>query len=624
MKRAISSVFLSDGEEGQLPPPGKRFTEVKDEFERKEAVKEEPTFEDKGNEDPLDAYMKGIEKVVEEQDMIPNKDESMIEEQMEQVDNVETYINHVNKKMLENWQYEYQMTAKADSDNDSEEEVYATARLVDKKLGDKRLLGFADDEFSYREIPKQEMKLLDSLDHSKIEYRKILKNFYKEHPETVSMTEQMSSDLRNMFSIHVTGNNICKPCVSFAHFMFDESMMDIIVQSEYTEPTDIQKQAIPEALSGRDIVALAETGGGKTGAFIWPMVVHVKNQKQYYKSGSGPVALILAPSRELAQQIYAEAKKYCRPHHIKCSLVIGGSSKGLQFKELRGSNVEAVIATPGRLIDLVKSKAMHLKNISYLVFDEADKMFDLGFEPQVRSICSNIRPDVHLLLFSATFSPKIEKLVKDYLKDPVFISIGDPKQASSNVKQHIIVLNDHSEKWDWLMNNLPCLTLKGTVLIFVSKKVDVENLVQNLHSQGFSCGGLHGDMSQQDRESVFSDYKSKKITILVSTDVAARGIDIKHISVVLNYDAAKNINSHIHRVGRTGRAKAKGDAYTLLVDEDRLAAELVRSFKSSSQEVPKDLLKLAMKNGRFRKGGKRFFKDGGKGKYATPKLGTCK
>lgn len=604
MKRQISSAFLSDEEEKKLPrlvggPPC--YEGIPEKWDQAGEEHDSPRniAESQDEEDPLDAYMEGINKIVREQELEPPVEKSKHEEQMEQVDNVENYISHM-KKRIEAGQMEPQSMGMLNFAGDSDEEVYATARIVDRQLLDKGYISY-DDDGGINMPSKGEMKLLDPVDHSKIVYRTMNKNCYKEHEETASMSEEMARKLRHDFNIHVSGNNVCNPCIAFGHFMFDERLLSVIRQSEFTEPTDIQKQAVPVALSGRDIVGLAETGGGKTGAFTWPMVVHVHAQRPYYRRGDGPVALIIAPSRELAQQLHSEAKKYCRSYKIKCALIIGGSFKGQQLKELRSSNVEVITATPGRLIALIRSKAIHLRNVSYLVFDEADKMFDLGFEPQVRSICSNIRPDVHLLLFSATFSEKIERLVRDFLKDPVRISIGDPKRAGINIDQKIIVLKDHSDKWDWLLKTLPCLTLKGSVLIFVSRKLDVDALANNLRSQGFCCGALHGDMSQQDRDAVFSEYKARKITILVSTDVAARGIDVKHITSVVNYDAAKNLDSHIHRVGRTGRAKEMGEAYTLLVDEDRLAGDLAVSLKSSDKDIPDDLLKLAMKNNRFRR-----------------------
>lgn len=217
----------------------------------------------------------------------------------------------------------------------------------------------------------------------------------------------------------MTGAVPPNPVTSFGHFGFDESLIKAIRKSEYTQPTPIQAQAVPAALSGRDIIGIAKTGSGKTAAFIWPMLVHILDQKEL-APGDGPIGLILAPTRELSQQIYMEAKKFGKVYNVRVCCCYGGGSKWEQSKALEGG-AEIVVATPGRMIDLIKMKATNLQRVTFLVLDEADRMFDMGFEPQVRSICNHVRPERQTLLFSATFKKKVERLARDVLTDPVRI-----------------------------------------------------------------------------------------------------------------------------------------------------------------------------------------------------------
>ncbi|CAG8752996.1 15688_t:CDS:2, partial [Acaulospora morrowiae] len=262
------------------------------------------------------------------------------------------------------------------------------------------------------------------------------------------------------------------------------------------------------------------------------------------------------------------------------------ASKMDQFKELKPGGIEILVGTPGRIIDMIKMKATNFRRVSFLVLDEADRMFDLGFEPQVRSICDNIRPDRQTLLFSATFPKKVEILAREVTSEPVRISIG-------NVV--IEILADDGYKWEWLMTHLVALCVEGSVLVFVSRKGGVEELSNNLQQTGHKCGALHGDMMQSDRDKVLRDFKNNKFPIMVATDVAARGLDIKAVKNVVNYDVARDIDSHVHRIGRTGRAGEKGTAYTLITQkEDKFAGDLVRNLESSGQPVPDALMSLAM------------------------------
>ncbi|NXP54481.1 DDX42 helicase, partial [Heliornis fulica] len=455
-------------------------------------------------------------------------------------------------------------------------------------------------------------KIIDPLppiDHSEIEYPPFEKNFYDEHEEITSLAPQQVVELRHKLNLRVSGAAPPRPGSSFAHFGFDEQLMHQIRKSEYTQPTPIQCQGVPVALSGRDMIGIAKTGSGKTAAFIWPMLIHIMDQKEL-EPGDGPIAVIVCPTRELCQQIHSECKRFGKAYNLRSVAVYGGGSMWEQAKALQ-EGAEIVVCTPGRLIDHVKKKATNLQRVTYLVFDEADRMFDMGFEYQVRSIASHVRPDRQTLLFSATFRKKIEKLARDILIDPIRVVQGDIGEANEDVTQIVEIFPSGPSKWNWLTRRLVEFTSSGSVLLFVTKKANAEELANNLKQEDHNLGLLHGDMDQSERNKVISEFKKKGIPILVATDVAARGLDIPSIKTVINYDVARDIDTHTHRIGRTGRAGEKGVAYTLLTPKDsNFAGDLVRNLEGANQHVSKELLDLAMQNPWFRKS--RF--KGGKGK----------
>jgi ATP-dependent RNA helicase DDX42 len=320
-------------------------------------------------------------------------------------------------------------------------------------------------------IPPDKKKIIDPLppiDHSTIEYKPFEKNFYKEHPEITSLTNKQVAELRKTFDLTVSGTNPPKPVSSFAHFNFDDKLLKAIIKAEYISPTPIQAQAVPCSIQGRDVLGIAQTGSGKTAAFLWPLLKHVSAQPPVVE-GEGPAALILAPTRELAIQIYNEAKKFARVYDLTVVCAYGGGSKWEQSLALK-EGADIVVATPGRIIDHVKGGATNLQRVTFLVLDEADRMFELGFEPQVRSVCNHVRPDRQTLLFSATFRKRIEKLAKDALIDPVRISQGITGQANEDVTQKVLLMENQQLKRDWLVNNLVEMLSAGSVLVFVTKK----------------------------------------------------------------------------------------------------------------------------------------------------------
>ncbi|XP_032673040.1 ATP-dependent RNA helicase DDX42 isoform X2 [Odontomachus brunneus] len=564
-----------------IPAPGSPTYDLM----KKTATKNESDSE----EDPLDAFMAGIDAEVKRNNSVAQSDIDRKEDKSKGF--------------------------RADIDGEDDEESYyrymeenPTAGLQQEE---------SDQEIEYDEDgnpiappKKKEIDPLPPIDHNEIDYESFEKNFYNVHEEIASLSKQQIDDLRKTLGIKVSGPSPPNPVTSFGHFGFDDALIKAIRKNEYTQPTPIQVQAVPAALSGRDIIGIAKTGSGKTAAFIWPMLVHIMDQREL-KAGDGPIGLILAPTRELSQQIYQEAKKFGKVYNIQVCCCYGGGSKWEQSKALE-SGAEIVVATPGRMIDLVKMKATNLTRVTFLVLDEADRMFDMGFEPQVRSICNHVRPDRQTLLFSATFKKRVEKLARDVLMDPIRIVQGDVGEANTDVTQYAIVFhNNPGGKWNWLLQNLVEFLSIGSLLVFVTKKLNAEELANNLKLKEFDVLLLHGDMDQIERNKVITAFKKKDVSTLVATDVAARGLDIPHIKTVINYDVARDIDTHTHRIGRTGRAGEKGTAYTLVTEKDKeFAGHLVRNLEGANQEVPKSLMDLAMQSAWFRKS--RF--KGGKGK----------
>ncbi|XP_054816181.1 DEAD-box ATP-dependent RNA helicase 24 [Prosopis cineraria] len=477
---------------------------------------------------------------------------------------------------------------------DSDEEVYAAAKAVDAGMVE------YDSDDNPILLDKKKIEPIPALDHSSIEYEPFNKDFYEEKPSISGMSEQDVSEYRKSLAIRISGFDVPRPVKTFEDCGFSPQLMNAIKKQGYEKPTSIQCQALPVVLSGRDIIGIAKTGSGKTAAFVLPMIVHIMDQPELQKD-EGPIGVICAPTRELAHQIYLEAKKFAKPYGLRVSAVYGGMSKLDQFKELK-AGCEIVVATPGRLIDMLKMKALTMMRATCLVLDEADRMFDLGFEPQVRSIVGQIRPDRQTLLFSATMPRKVEKLAREILSDPVRVTVGEVGMANEDITQVVQVISSDTEKLPWLLEKLSGMIDEGDVLIFASKKAAVDEIESQLAQRGFKAAALHGDKDQASRMDILQKFKSGVYHVLIATDVAARGLDIKSIKSVVNFDIAKDMDMHVHRIGRTGRAGDKdGVAYTLITQKEaRFAGELVNSLIAAGQNVSMELMDLAMKDGRFR------------------------
>jgi ATP-dependent RNA helicase DDX42 len=399
----------------------------------------------------------------------------------------------------------------------------------------------------------------------------------------------------------ITGGVAPRPLQSFAQAGFGPEIMVSIAKAGYEKPTGIQAQAWPILLRGRDVIGIAKTGSGKTAAFVLPGLVQLMDQPELQKN-DGPIMVVLAPTRELAHQIFTESKKFAKGFGCKVGAVYGGMSKFEQFKVLK-NGVEVVVASPGRLIDLIKMKGTNLGRCTYLVLDEADRMLDMGFEAQVRSIVKQVRPGRQTAMFSATFKRAVEGLARDLLTHPVRITVGSVGQANKDVQQFVHVCTSEEEKWLWLVDNLDNLLDQGQVLIFRGSRDDCDAMANKLKMAAYNCNALHGDKDQQERDGILTAFKSGVAPILIATDVASRGLDIRGIKNVVNFDVARDIDSHVHRIGRTGRAGDKGQAFTLVDTANKknrsFAGDLVRNLEVSEQQVPPALLDFAKEDPKY-------------------------
>ncbi|KAF6143032.1 hypothetical protein GIB67_041100 [Kingdonia uniflora] len=372
------------------------------------------------------------------------------------------------------------------------------------------------------------------------------------------------------------------PIESFTDMCLDTSIMKDIGFHEYTAPTSIQAQAMPVALSGKDLLGCAETGSGKTAAFAIPMIQHCLAQPSI-RRGDGPLALVLAPTRELAQQIEKEVKAFSRSlESFRTAIVVGGTNITEQRSELR-AGVNIVVATPGRFIDHLQQGNTSLSRISFVVLDEADRMLDMGFEPQIKEVMRNLPTKHQTLLFSATMPVEIETLAQEYLTSPVQVKVGKVSSPTANVSQLLEKVADN-EKIDRLLSLLVEDSAQAErsghpfplTIVFVERKIRCDEVAEALVAQGLRAVALHGGRSQSEREAALRDFRNGSTTILVATDVASRGLDVTGVAHVVNLDLPKAMEDYVHRIGRTGRAGSTGQATSFYTDRDMFLVAHIR------------------------------------------------
>jgi superfamily II DNA/RNA helicase len=360
--------------------------------------------------------------------------------------------------------------------------------------------------------------------------------------------------------------------MSFADLGLSDELLRAVSDSGYDEPTPIQRAAIPSVLMGRDLVGIAQTGTGKTAGFVLPMIDILHHGRSRARM---PRSLILEPTRELAMQVADNFEKYGKYHPLSMALLIGGVQMGDQVKALE-KGVDVLIATPGRLMDLFGRGKIMLTDCKLLVIDEADRMLDMGFIPDIEEICGKLPKNRQTLLFSATMPPPIQKLAQKFLNEPKRVEVARPATANVNIEQRLIQVRADKKK-EALRDILRHEEFKNAI-VFANRKTTVRELASSLKRSGFAAGQIQGDMDQSDRIAEFDRFKKDEITILVASDVAARGLDVKGVSHVINYDVPWQPDDYVHRIGRTGRAGMKGIAITLATREDAEAIDRIEKL----------------------------------------------
>lgn len=479
-----------------------------------------------------------------------------------------------------------------DADSDAEE--------LDEEDEQQKLLSMR-----LKKVQNKEKELAE-VDHANIEYKPFRKSFYKESPEISKLSEEEVEAIReNSDGIKVRGSACPRPITKWSQLGLSLSVMSVIEGLKYTKPSPIQSQALPTIMSGRDVIGVAKTGSGKTLSFVLPLLRHIQDQPPL-ENDDGPIGLIMTPTRELALQIYKELTNFTKTNSITSSCCYGGSLIEGQIAELK-KGVQIVVGTPGRLIDLLAAnngRVTNLRRVTYIVLDEADRMFDMGFEPQVTKVFSQVRPDRQTILFSATFPRKMELLAKKILTGAVEIIVGGISVVASEITQKVQLFEPSEElesnKFAKLLEIL-ALYKKTKVLIFVEKQSAADTLLVKLLAAQYPCLAIHGGKEQLDRKYAIKEFSSANsgVNILIATSIAARGLDVKGLDLVINYEAASHMEDYVHRVGRTGRAGNKGTAITFVAsNEERAVADLVRAMRMSKmpeEDIENSLVTISQK-----------------------------
>jgi len=446
----------------------------------------------------------------------------------------------------------------------------------------------------------------------------------KEGPETAQWQGAGPQDFHNaqeyrqqheMKVISTFGGGVPTPIRNFEAAGLPAKVLEEIRQAGFQEPTPIQAQCWPILGASHDLIGIAKSGSGKTLAFLGPGFAQIlRSSADVHR---GPMALVLAPTRELARQIQLEALRFGRSSGILCCSCTGGESKGEQLEVLsRGCHI--IVATPGRLNEFREKRQVWLGQVSYLTLDEADRMLDMGFEPQIRRIIQDCPARRQTLLFSATWPKAVRQLAFDFLQRPMHVHIGEMNSAKANtdVTQHVVLLDrpdDKDEKLDQML--LEHLGEDELAIVFVSTKRSVEEIARLLVRHSFGVTEIHGDKDQRERDLALRSFTNKEKRVMIATDVASRGLDIKGVKLVINYDAANTPEDYVHRIGRTGRAGEKGISYTFLVRDDpadvKKAKAILEVMQTADQAIPEELRQLV--GVKVSRGGKgKAFKGGGK------------
>ncbi|RSL44587.1 Pre-mRNA-splicing ATP-dependent RNA helicase PRP28 [Fusarium sp. AF-6] len=492
-------------------------------------------------------------------------------------------------------------------DEDAEERARKRARMIeqrDPENGKERAKGFMEDFFRARDKARQRAD------------RTGLGKRWSEK----SLDEMRERDWRIFkedFGIATKGGMIPNPMRNWRESNLPPRLLSVVDQVGYKEPTPIQRAAIPIALQARDLIGVAVTGSGKTAAFLLPLLVYISDLPplEDHNKNDGPYALILAPTRELVQQIETEAKKFADPLGFRCVSIVGGHSLEEQAYALR-NGAEIIVATPGRLVDCIERRLLVLGQCCYVIMDEADRMIDLGFEESVNKILdalpvSNEKPDTddaenaqlmkrylggndryrQTMMYTATMPPLVEKIAKKYLRRPAVVTIGNAGEAVDTVEQRVEFVSGEDRRKKRLQEILSSEAFAPPIIVFVNIKRNCDAVARDIKAMGWSAVTLHGSKTQEQREAALASVRAGHTQVLVATDLAGRGIDVPDVSLVVNFNMATNIESYTHRIGRTGRAGKSGVAITFLGNEDADTMYDLKQIlsKSSISKVPEEL-----------------------------------
>uniref|UniRef100_A0A8C6L2C5 Probable ATP-dependent RNA helicase DDX46 n=1 Tax=Nothobranchius furzeri TaxID=105023 RepID=A0A8C6L2C5_NOTFU len=436
----------------------------------------------------------------------------------------------------------------------------------------------------------KQRKVLEPVDHGKIQYEPYRKNFYVEVPELAKITpEEVNAYRLELEGITVKGKGCPKPIKTWVQCGVSMKILSAMRKHSYEKPTPIQAQAIPAIMSGRDLIGIAKTGSGKTIAFLLPMFRHIMDQRPL-EEAEGPISVIMTPTRELALQITKECKKFSKSLGLRVVCVYGGTGISEQIAELK-RGAEIIVCTPGRMIDMLGANSGELDGYLHVFLVNSQKKKTVC-HLQVMRIVDNVRPDRQTVMFSATFPRAMEALARRILSKPIEVQVGGRSVVCSDVEQHVLVIEE-DKKFLKLLEILGHYQEKGSVIIFVDKQEHADGLLKDLMKASYPCMSLHGGIDQYDRDSIINDFKNGACRLMVATSVAARGLDVKQLILVVNYNCPNHYEDYVHRAGRTGRAGNKGYAYTFITeDQARYAGDIIKALELSSSPVPPELEQL--------------------------------
>jgi ATP-dependent RNA helicase DDX42 len=539
--------------------------------------------EDEEDLDPLDAYMKSLQSEDASSSQRNHRSQQHKATRLD-VDNEEEATSH--------WETKAATSNKTNPEEDRFDDVDGGLSKSEARNALSQTFHKAGDARAHRQVDIQ----LEKVSHSSVNYAPMQRKFWSSPTDTQQGHEWRQSN-------SVTCHPSIDPLFHWEEFrdVLGTSVLEWIYKHQYTKPTLVQAQTLSVALSGCDAIVTASTGSGKTLSYLWPLVVHLREN-----TNIGARGLVLCPTRELALQVVANAKSLGKSCGLKALAIIGGNMGRYQLsQELTKQRPQMIVATPGRLLDVlsVNKKELSLQEVTMIVLDEADKMLQMGFSAQVTQLLEGVRPDKQTLMTSATMSRKLESVASKWMsKNVTRISVGRTGKSSEHVDQHVMVLPSHAAKVEFLRQSLPSFVEVGLCLVFIATRDGCEQLADQLKGIYPNLQTLHGDKHQLDRNQALKHFARGESKLLLATDVAGRGLDM-NVSTVINFDPAKNLDTHVHRVGRAGRLSTTeqrtGAAYTLLLPtQSDFAHVLKNAMEREGREISPELEQLAGKSKR--------------------------